>query len=145
MNVRRWRTLAGGSFMIAMAAALWCGCGDPEGPSKKAKSPAASQADPVKARTILHDGEKLLKKKKFAAAIERFRGIVIGFPDYPDVEKVLFNLAQAHVLAGNEAEARIYLDTLVTRHPNGAYVSRAQKTLGAITGEFESELGAHPD
>jgi outer membrane assembly lipoprotein YfiO len=56
-----------------------------------------------------------------------------------------FLVGRAHVLAGNEAEARLYLDTLVTRHPNGTYVTRAQKTLGAMSGDFESELGARPD
>jgi outer membrane protein assembly factor BamD len=105
----------------------------------------ASEARANLAESEFLVGRFYLKKKNYKAAIERFRGIVIGFPDYPDVEKVLFHLAQANVLAGNEAEARIYLDTLVTRHPNGAYVDRAQKALGAIARDFDSELAAHPD
>jgi outer membrane protein assembly factor BamD len=100
----------------------------------------ASEARANLAESEFLIGRFYLKKKNFTAAIDRFRGIMIGFPDYPDVEKVLFHLARAHVLAGNEAEARLYLDTLVTRDPSGAYVSRAQKTLGAMDGDFESEL-----
>lgn len=105
----------------------------------------ASEARANLAESEFLVGRFYLKKKNYEAAIERFRGIVIGFPDYPDVEKVLFNLAQAHMLSGNEAEARLYLDTIVTRHPNGAYTSRAQKSLGAIEGDFEGELDAHRD
>jgi outer membrane protein assembly factor BamD len=99
----------------------------------------------IEARANLAESEFLigrfyLKRKNYVAAIERLRGIVIGFPDYPEPEKVLFNLAQALMRSGNEAEARVYLDRIVSRHQGGEYVTRAEKTLVALEGSLESEF-----
>ena len=76
----------------------------------------------------------------YSAAIDRFRGIMIRFPEYPQVEKVLFHLAQAHKRNGDHAEARLYLDRIVTMHPNGDYAGQAQKALGSLATEFEGKL-----
>jgi len=85
-------------------------------------------------------GKFYLKRKNYDGAIDRFRGIVLGFPDYPDLEKVLFYLAQAYVGGGNEPEARSYLDRLLTNYPNGEYVARSQKVIGSLAGGFEGEV-----
>jgi outer membrane protein assembly factor BamD len=87
-------------------------------------------------------GRFYLKRKNFPGAIDRFNGIVIRFPDYAGFEKVLFHLAQAYVGSGSEAEARLYLDRLLTKYPNGRYVPRAQKMLGSIASGFEGEVGS---
>jgi len=83
-------------------------------------------------------GKFYLNKKNYAGAIERFRGIVVRFADYPEVEKVLYHLAQSHVRSGNQAEARIYLDRLVTAHPNSEYAARARKTLASSAVRLEA-------
>jgi outer membrane protein assembly factor BamD len=83
-------------------------------------------------------GRFYLKRKNYPAAINRLRGIVIGYPDYPEPEKILFNLAKALVHSGKEAEARVYLDRIVSSHPDGEYVTRAEKTLVALEGNLES-------
>lgn len=86
-------------------------------------------------------GQFYLKKKNYRAAVDRFNGIVVRFPDFPSLEKVLFHLAQAHLEDGDPGLARAYLNRLLTEYPNGEYVSRAQKTLGSMAAGFTGEIG----
>jgi outer membrane assembly lipoprotein YfiO len=107
---------------------------------------AAARAMGREARANLAESEFLvgqfyLKKKNYRGAIDRFRGLVMSFPGYADVDKVLFRLAEAYLGSGNEAEARLHIERLLTDYPNGPYVARAQKMLGSIAEGFESEVG----
>ncbi len=106
----------------------------------------ASRAMLREARAHLAESEFLVgrfyfKRKNYVAAIERLNGVVVRFPEYSEADKVLYQLAQAHLNAGNAAQARIQLDRLLSQHPNGEYVARAQKTLGSILGGLVSEVG----
>jgi outer membrane assembly lipoprotein YfiO len=90
----------------------------------------------LQARATLAESEFLvgrfyLKRKAYAAAIDRFRGVLIRFPEYPDADKLLFHLARAHERRGEVAEARLYLDRIVSAHPHGEYAERAQRMLEA--------------
>jgi len=85
-------------------------------------------------------GRFYLKRKKYEGAIGRFRNIVSAYPDYPQFEQVLFYLAEAHLGRGNPEEARLFLDRLLTRYPDGAYVPRAQKLMGRLAGSFEGSV-----
>jgi outer membrane protein assembly factor BamD len=87
-------------------------------------------------------GKFYLKKKVYPGAISRFRGVVAGFPDYREADKVLFHLAKAYRGDGNQAEARAFLDKLLSTYPNGDYVARAQKLLGSMTVGFEGDVGS---
>jgi outer membrane assembly lipoprotein YfiO len=75
-------------------------------------------------------GRFYLKKKAYPGAIARFRGIVAGFPDYAETDKVLFHLAKAYRGDGNEAEARAFLDKLLSSYPN------------SMAGVFEGDVGS---
>ena len=86
-------------------------------------------------------GQFYLKRKNFKAAVDRFNGVLVRFPDFPNLEKVLFHLAQAHLEDGDLTLARAYLDRLLTQYPTGEFVVRAQKKLGSTAAGFESELG----
>jgi len=106
---------------------------------------AAARSMNTEARANLAESEFVvgkfyLKRKNYDGAINRFRGIVVGFPDYPEFEKVLFYLAQAYLRGGNELEARLYLDRLLTQYPNGEFIPRTQKVIGSLAGGFEGEV-----
>jgi len=89
-------------------------------------------------------GRFYLNRKAPAAAIERFRGILDRYPHFDELDKVYFYLSQAQLGAGNDVEARIYLDKLVKDFPNGAFVDEAQKQLERAGGPLESlELGGN--
>ena len=101
------------------------------------------------ARSRLAESEYLvgrfyLKKKAYLASIERFRVVVERFPDYTELEKVLFYLGQAHLHSGNELEGRVFMDRLINDFPRSDYVGRARKALGSIGAGFETDLGTSP-
>ncbi len=98
------------------------------------------------ARSRLAESEYLvgrfyLKKKAYVAAIERFRIVVDRFPDYTELEKVLFYLGQAHLRSGNELEGRVFMDRLINDFPRSDYVGQARKALGSIGAGFEADIG----
>jgi outer membrane protein assembly factor BamD len=72
------------------------------------------------------------KRKNYAAAISRYRGIVVRFPDFPQLDDVLYSLAQSHLAQGSPAEARVYLGRLVTEYPGAEQVEDARRTLAKI-------------
>jgi outer membrane protein assembly factor BamD len=87
-------------------------------------------------------GRFYLKKKAYLAAIERFRIVVERFPDYPELEKVLYYLGQAYLRNGNELEARVFMDRVITDFPRGDYIGQAKKALGSIGADFETGLSS---
>jgi outer membrane protein assembly factor BamD len=87
-------------------------------------------------------GRFYLKKKAYIAAIDRFRNVVEGFPDYPELEKVLFRLGQAHLRTGNTLEGRVFMDRLIHDYPRSKLVGQAQKALRSIGDDFETELSS---
>jgi outer membrane protein assembly factor BamD len=86
-------------------------------------------------------GRFYLKKKSYSAASERFRTALEKYPGYADREKLYYHLGQALLGANNNAEARIYLDKLVTDYPDGKYYEDAQKALSQAGGELTLDIG----
>lgn len=106
----------------------------------------AARALMRQARSRLAESEYLvgrfyLKKKSYLAAIERFRIVVDRFPDYYELEKVLFHLGQAHLRSGNQLEGRVFMDRLINDYPQGDYIGKARKALGSVGAGFETDLG----
>ena len=87
-------------------------------------------------------GRFYLKRKSYDAAIERFYGVIVRFPDFSEYDKVLYHLAQAYLARGDVPLAKAQLDRLLTEYPNGAWVERAQKTLGSLPEKLDTEVGA---
>ena len=81
-----------------------------------------------------------LNKKKYPAAIERFRVILARFPDYGATDKVLFHLAEANRRSGNESQARRHIDRVLSDYPNSEYVAPAQRMLEALAPAFTGEV-----
>jgi len=82
-------------------------------------------------------GKFYMKRKAPMAAIQRFQEILDRFPDWRDREKLYYYLGQAQLRAGNDVEARIYLDKLVTDFPHGQFRKGAMKALNKAGGPLE--------
>jgi outer membrane protein assembly factor BamD len=85
-------------------------------------------------------GRFYLKKKAYAAAVERFRAALEQYPGYSQREKLYFHMGRALLGANNDAEARIYLDKLVTDYPDGKYVEDARKALSQAGGSLTLDV-----
>jgi len=79
-------------------------------------------------------GRFYLKRKKYLAAADRFRGILERYPHYAEADKVYLHLGQALLRSNNESEARVYLDKLVSDYPDGPYAKEARKALSEAGG-----------
>ena len=82
-------------------------------------------------------GKFYLKRKAPMAAVERFQTILDRYPHYREKEKLYFYLGQAQLRAGNDVEARIYLDKLVNDYPHGEFRKDALKELNKAGGPLE--------
>lgn len=60
------------------------------------------------------------------AAIARYEGILKDYPDYKQLDEVLFRLSQALATAGRPLEALPHLDRLVRDYPSSAFVQEAR-------------------
>lgn len=85
-------------------------------------------------------GRFYLKRKKFLAAADRFRGVLERYPHYPEIDKVYLHLGQALLESNNDAEARVYLDKLVTDYPEGRYAEEARKALDRAGGALITDI-----
>jgi len=85
-------------------------------------------------------GRFYLNRKSYPAALQRFSNIVEVYPDYPDMESVLYYLGRTYLRSGNDVEGRIYLDKVVTEYPEGDHVKQARKVLDSAGGELGTEV-----
>jgi outer membrane protein assembly factor BamD len=83
-------------------------------------------------------GKFYLNRKAPMAAVDRFQSILDRFPDWREREKLYYYLGQAQLRAGNDTEARIYLDKLVTDFPQGQFRKDAMKFLEKAGGPLEN-------
>jgi len=89
-------------------------------------------------------GRFYMKRKKFLAALERFRTILDDYPEYSETEKVLYHVARSLWKLHNEERARIYLSQLLTDYPGGSYSDPARKLLAKF-GPLEEAGGSAGD
>ena len=85
-------------------------------------------------------GRFYMKHDEHLAAIDRFRSVLTDYPGFPDREAVYFALGQALLQTENQAEARIYLDKLVTDFPDGRYAEQARRALSQANGAVELDM-----
>jgi outer membrane protein assembly factor BamD len=77
-------------------------------------------------------GRFYMKRKKFLAALERFRTILDDYPEFGETEKVLYHVARSLFKLDNEERARIYLSQLLADYPGGPYDDPARKLLAKL-------------
>jgi len=89
-------------------------------------------------------GRFYLKRKHFLAAVDRFRSVLENFPEYKRIDRVYLYMGKTLIKANNESEARIYLDKLISDHPNGQFTPEARKALEEAGGALETQMHGQP-
>jgi outer membrane protein assembly factor BamD len=74
-------------------------------------------------------GRFYAKKKKNLAALERFNTLLGEYPEYPEMDKVLYYMGRTLLRMKNDTKARIYLSQLIHDYPEGDYAQPARKLL----------------
>lgn len=79
----------------------------------------------------------------YLEAIRAYRNILEKYPDSPDNAEVLYQLAKAYDLEGNQDEAMEMLAELTRRHPYYAHIAEAHFRMGDI--HFNNEAYAQAE
>jgi outer membrane protein assembly factor BamD len=75
----------------------------------------------------------------YRAAIARYEGIVDNYPDYQELDQVLFHLGEALLLSLRPAEAAPFLARLIQDFPDSPLVGDAQRLLDEAHAAAESQ------
>ena len=78
-------------------------------------------------------GSFYLKEKKYAAAKERFEGIVRLYLDTPVGTKALFHLGEAYRLENNSVKAALAYEALIEHYPKSLQAKQAQVRLSQLS------------
>jgi len=71
------------------------------------------------------------KRKAYEAAGERFKALLTTYPTYRHKDKVYYWLGHTLMQADEPAEARVWLDRVVTEYPQSKYAAMAKDELTA--------------
>ncbi len=72
------------------------------------------------------------QKNNYSDAIKAYRNILEKYPDSPDNAEVLYQLAKAYDMEGNQVEALAMLTRLTAQHPNHPNIEEAYFRKGDI-------------
>ncbi len=86
-------------------------------------------------------GRFYLKQKRPLAALERFDRITDEYPEFGQMDKVLYFIGNALLRLDNDVKARLYLEQVVRDWPGGAYSDSARKLLARIDPASGGEAG----
>lgn len=75
------------------------------------------------------------KRKKYNAAIDRYRAVLDKYPQYTRSDEVLLDLGSCLLRVGNRPEAEEFFGRLFQDHPNGKPAEKAHKLLA----EYDQE------
>jgi outer membrane protein assembly factor BamD len=90
-----------------------------------------------KCRNIIADyeflvGEFYMKKGAYAAAIERFEGLLRKHPDYKKEGHLLLNLGVSFKKTGQKEKSEEYFKRLIEKYPNTPPAKEASKELASL-------------
>jgi tetratricopeptide (TPR) repeat protein len=68
----------------------------------------------------------------YQLAIEAYEDLLAELPDRADNDHILYQLAKAYVLSGDQLQALVKLDQLVEKHPNSEYYEEVQFRRGEL-------------
>jgi outer membrane protein assembly factor BamD len=68
-------------------------------------------------------------RRAYRASILRYQGILTNYPDYEELDEVLFRLGECLILAGRKAEALPHLQQLLDTYPQSPRLGEAQKLI----------------
>jgi tetratricopeptide (TPR) repeat protein len=94
----------------------------------------------------VYDQNRVQKKSNYSDAIKAYRNILEKYPDSPDNAEVLYQLAKAYDMEGNQSEALIMLTRLTSQHPTYPNLEEAYFRKGDIhfnNGEYREAEQAY--
>jgi len=83
-------------------------------------------------------GHFYLRRKEYVAAIGRLKALPVAFPEYPELDKVMYELAQAYRRNGEQDVAVAQLRRLLNEFPEGDWADPATKLLAEVEGDAAS-------
>lgn len=89
-------------------------------------------ADVYMMEGVYDQNEQAQKQSYYVDAIKAYRNILEKYPDSPDNAEVLYQLAKAYDMEGDQAEALRMLSELTLRHPTYANIAEAHFRKGDI-------------
>jgi outer membrane protein assembly factor BamD len=99
-------------------------------------SPLVEQAKKriVECHNRLAEHERLVgrfyqKRKRYNAAIDRYRAVLDQYPHYARTSQVLFDIGTCLLAVGNRPEAEEFFGRLFQDQPDGKLASRAKELL----------------
>lgn len=87
-----------------------------------------------KCRNIIAEGELLIgkfyyKKGSYKAAAGRFEEILQKFPDFKNLDEVLYLLADSYKKLNQKEKTKKYIELLREKFPNSQFAKRAEKLI----------------
>lgn len=73
-----------------------------------------------------------IKRKSWAAAVQRLNFLVEQYPNYHDRDAVFYDLATALDRLGRTGEARLYYERVVSEFPKSDYAGKAKRRLDQL-------------
>ena len=91
----------------------------------------------VEARNVLAAHEHLvarfyMRRGAYKAALARLNGLVDGYPDYQQRDRVFFDLGTSLTKLGRTGEARLYFERVIAEFPESEYAERSKENLSRI-------------
>jgi len=80
-------------------------------------------------------GRFYLKRKKWAAAADRFETALESYGRFPERDKVLYHLGLARAKLGDQTESELYLGQLLNEFPSSSWAKPGRELLSEIEGD----------
>lgn len=71
-----------------------------------------------------------MKRRSWAAAVQRLNYLVDNYPGYTDRAGVFYDLGNSLAALGRKGEARLYFERVLTEFPKSSYADKARQRLG---------------
>lgn len=73
-----------------------------------------------------------MKRRSYAAAVQRLNAMIDTYPNYRDRAGVFFDLGRALSGLGRNAEARLYFERVISEFPQSDYAAQAKRRLDSM-------------
>lgn len=77
-------------------------------------------------------GSFYFKKGNYTAAVERFMFAIARYPDFPDMDKVLFYAGKSHIELNEGDKGKVLLEKLLNDYPASKFVAKAKGILDQV-------------
>ncbi len=81
---------------------------------------------------IFQIGRHYYKIRSFGAALNRLGGILTGFPNFPDMDKVYYYMGDSFYIGKNYPQALSHFTKLISDYPQSKFAKKAKKKLDKL-------------